>query len=570
MVYKLGKNSCPNRKCGSSDAFHWYGDEKGGHCFVCGWTIKSKDESEEEIEWDIMNFTEAEKNKLKAACSFNPKGFRGLREDTCKHFGVMHEYNERGQLAAQYYMMTTEGKFTGFKKRAIPKTFSALNLEGTAGVGQENDMFGQYRFEKSQSKTCVIVGGELDQLSAYQMLRDYQLTRNADYAPYAIVSPTVGETGCLKQIQKHYDFFNRFEKIIVCFDNDAQGAKGTEKIVKALPKGKIFLMDMELKDANEYLTQKRERDFIRAFFDAKPYTPSGVVGSTEILAQVQEAALMPRLSLPAYMATANKILGNGIRVKSIVNIVAGTSIGKTTLVNGMVKHWIFNSPYKVGVVTLEEDVPGYGELLLSEHVGRKLALIDDPIEKEAYLRRDDIVEKANDLFIAPDGTPRFYLVDDRGDFDSLPKKIEEMIISCGVQVVVIDPLSDALAGKSSEDQELFMAWQKQMKKSHDIIFVNIVHIRKAQNGQKDAGRGADIDESAMFGSSSISKSADINMMLSRDKYADDELERNTTRVVIPKNRGVGITGGAGEIYYDNKTHRLFAKEEWLKDHPVDF
>jgi hypothetical protein len=216
------------------------------------------------------------------------------------------------------------------------------------------------------------------------------------------------------------------------------------------------------------------------------------------------------------------------------------------------------------VVTIEADVPEYGELLLSEHIGRKLALIKDPQEKHDYLQKPEIVEKARELFTKESGDPRFYMIDDRGDFDSLQKKVEELIIRCGVQLIVIDPLSDVLAGLPPEEQELFMKWQSQMIKRYDVLFVNIIHLRKALAGQKDAGRGADVDESQMFGSSSISKKAHVNIMLSRNKYAEDDIERNTTKVSLAKARGTGKTGKAGEIYYEDKTHKLWNKEEWLK------
>jgi len=42
---KIGKNPCI--KCGSSDAYHHYGDGLGGFCFSCGFKILSDARKEE-------------------------------------------------------------------------------------------------------------------------------------------------------------------------------------------------------------------------------------------------------------------------------------------------------------------------------------------------------------------------------------------------------------------------------------------------------------------------------------------------------------------------------------------
>ena len=52
----------------------------------------------------------------------------------------------------------------------------------------------------------------------------------------AVVCSTLGEGGAWKQVQSRYEFFNQFEKIIVCMDADDAGKEGAEKICKVLPK----------------------------------------------------------------------------------------------------------------------------------------------------------------------------------------------------------------------------------------------------------------------------------------------------------------------------------------------
>lgn len=568
LVAKVACRSC--QKSGrdkSKDNFALY-DDGSGFCFSCGYTVRSKDFKEEEPEITFEGgalLTPKELEVFKENSTYKGKGFRGIRDATYEAFSVRHTYDTTtGQLVAQHYPCTTGYNLTGYKRRKLPKIFDSLKLVED-GVGQKCDLFGQINFRSaSNNKYLLVVGGEIDQLSAFQMLADDLKRRDKGYGPIAVVCSIIGEKGAWKQLQAQYEWVNKFERIVLCFDNDEAGREATELAVKVLPKGKAYIMDMELKDPNEYLAQGREQQFVSSFYASKLYTPAGIVSSNSIMKEMQSRALTPKVSLPEFLHTVQEMLCGGFNLKNIINVVAGTSIGKTTLVNACVRHWIFDSPYLVGVVTLEADVPEYGDLLLSEEIGRKIPSIKDPQEKHNLLHHPDVIAKAHNLFTREDGQPRFFLIDDRGDFDSLQKKIEELIIRCGVQLIVIDPLSDALAGMPPEEQELFMKWQKQTVKRYDVTFVNIIHIRKAVAGQKDAGRGTELDESQMFGSSSIAKSAHVNILLSRNKYADDDIEKNTTKVTIAKAQGTGKTGKAGEIYYEDKTHKLWDKEDWLK------
>jgi hypothetical protein len=139
-----------------------------------------------------------------------------------------------------------------------------------------------------------------------------------------------------------------------------------------------------------------------------------------------------------------------------------------------------------------------------------------------------------------------------------------------VKVIVLDVLSDVLDGLGTDEQALFMKWQKGMVKSHNVTFFNVSHIRKGPSGQS-ASNGGMPDEESMIGSSTIFKSAALNILLRRDKMAEDELSRNTTYAYLSKNRDNGLTGPCGEFIYDNDTHQLMNKTAWLaKQEPGSF
>lgn len=499
--------------------------------------------------------TAQQTEELKARTSLEGSGYRGIRDDVLKFFGVRTEYNENDEVHAVYYPCTTNGELTGWKPRVHPKSFG-----GSIGqTGNTCDLFGQFRF-KQGGKVCLIVGGEHDQLAAYQMLKDYYVSKGWDFEP-VVVSPTVGETGCQKQVAQHYKFLDSFTKVIIGLDNDEAGKKATEKLVSVLPKGKVFIANWSLKDPNEMLEKGREKQFLNDFYSAKAYVPVGIMASSDLYDKILQQASVEKTPFPPWMGKLNDMFVGGMPGNAIINIAADTGLGKTTLVNSMVEYWIFNSTYTVGVVSMELDSSQYGEALLGQYIHRKISLIADMDERLQFLKSDDIKDKANQLFLKEDGSPRFYLLDNRdGSVEDIQSAIEELVVSCGVKIIILDPLQDVLDGLSNEEQALFMKWAKGLIKSHGTTLCLINHMRKTPAGQS----GGD-HESNIMGSSTIIKSASANILLKRDKMSEDPIVRNTTEISVTKNRLYGITGPAGAVYYDNQTARLHNLDDWLNE-----
>jgi hypothetical protein len=480
--------------------------------------------------------------------------YRGIRPETNRKFGVRYAVDAEGNVLTQYCPITKGGELSGLKRRDHPKEFS-----GIAVTGAECDLFMQHKF-KSGGKYVVLTEGEIDALSAYQMLNDYNRSRGSDFET-AVVSATTGANS-YKQIAAQYKFFDSFDNIILCLDTDEAGQDAQEQIVKVLPKGKIKVMKLKFKDANEYLKRENARDFITAFYDAQPYVPLGVVGSGSLYDAVLNQALMKRIPFPKFMGELNIMFCGGIPLGHIINLAAGTGVGKTTFVNEIIYDWIFTSPHMLGIVSLELDKGQYGEALLSRHLSRKIALFSDEEARMRFLTSDEVKNKATELFMKDGSNHRFYVLDNRdGSVEEIQAAIEELIVACGCRVIVLDPLQDIMAGISIEKQEEFMQWMKGMIKSHKVSFILINHVRKSTSGS--ANTTGEFTEEDIQGSSTIIKSASANILLFRNKNHEDAVMRNTTRVMLPKNRITGITGPAGEIYYDNETHTLFNKAEFF-------
>lgn len=561
------KSQCPKcvEKGGdkSKDNLANYSDG-GKHCFSCGYHVHGDEayipSEEEDMLDDIKEMSVESKERIKQGTTHKVT-WRGIRPETNKFFGVTYECSQETGLPIKQFVPTTiDGGHVGYKTRVFPKDFS----HPVGEVGKQCDLIGSFRFVNG-GKYVVVCAGEVDFLSAFQMLRDYQVSKGngEKYDSVACVTPTVGESGCGKQIQGNYKFLDSFERIVVCFDSDAAGKAAVEKIVPLLPRGKVYIMTPRYKDCNDYLTKGKEREFVTDFYNAKKHTPAGIVASTEIYKEVVQRSLLERLPFPPFLEKLNKMLSGGITYGFIVNILAGSGSGKSCLINQCVTFWAKDCNILTGVVSLEADSAAYGENLLSQYAGNKLALISDKNEKHSVVTSEYMETKAKELFSYEDGSPRMYILDDRGDYSELQSKVEELITSFGVKVVVFDVISDVFAGLSIEEVDKQMKWQKNIVKQYNVILINISHTRKSGGGQKAASQGAFLTEEATIGSGTQYRSAGINISLQRNKTAEDDIERNTTQVYLLKSRDTGVTGLACEIFYENETHTLYDKEYYF-------
>ncbi len=573
---QTGKNPCYGcRKKGNDRAgnnYHHYGEGKGGYCHACGFTLLSDDEKERRgLEEDVyeeqeevstkLPITDEENERIKGYTGISGKGYRGLRDEITKYFGVRYEYDqETGEPIKQFIPVTKDYKLVGYKTRKFPKDFTSP----IGQTGKDCDLIGQFRFKDSNG-ILLIVGGEIKQLAAYQMFIDDQKKKGkTQYDPVSVVASSIGESGCAKQIANHYSWLCQFSKIVVCMDADDAGRAAAEEVCKVLPKGKAFVMSMRYKDPDEYIKQGKEDDFIKDFWKARQYTSAAIVDSDQIYEEIKQRALVDKLPFPPMLNKVNKALAGGVNYGYICSILAGSGSGKSSVINQCVSYWMKELDLNVGVLSLEAEAGEYGENLLSHYLGRKIALIQDRDERLAFVGSEEAEQAANSLFKREDGSSRLYLLDDRGDYTKLQEQIEELIIGCGCKIIVIDVISDIFSGKPIEYIDSWMGWQKKIVKEHQCIIFNVAHVRKSGSGEKSASSGAFLTEEQIIGSGTQYRSAGVNIALQRDKNNECPDIRNTTSVHILKSRSTGWTGLACELFYDSATHTLWDKEEYMK------
>lgn len=492
-------------------------------------------------------------------------GYRGVSDEIRKFFGHRAKYDKDGNLKAIYYPETEDWKLTGYKCRNLPKDFS----HGKVGLtGNRCQLAGQVKFKNYfNERDILIVGGEEDLPAAYQMLLDNQASRNSKgYAPTAVVSPTAGEGSAANQIRRQFDFFNRFENILIGMDNDEAGQAARDKIIECLPKEKVKIVYWTGKDPSNMLQNNSQKQFMSDFYNAKPLVTNGIITSNEVMDKVYEELDLEGIDLCPYMHRMQNMFPAGkLPQGRIVNLIGYTSCGKSSHMNSLVNYLIFNAPEKPGIVSLEATAGQYALDQISIYLGVNLVKDMTNAEIKEYLQREDVQEKINKLWTNEYGDPRWALLDERdGNIKQLEKQMDILVKKHGCRILVVDVLSDILRGSSSEYQEDHMTFQKNMVKS-GVTIINVLHARKPPNVGKD-GLPPKCTEYDALGSSTFVQSGAINIVINRNKMADNPIEKNTTYVELPKCRQ-GLTGPAGAWYYDVHTRQVYDRDDYFREHP---
>jgi len=581
--------NCP--ACGSKDNLALYvhetenGDIYSAYCFGgdCGSSFKHEQLLEEGIvkKEDVVDkesikkkqrqkITKEEQRALFAKTSYSGINqndatmYRNLKDEYLEFYRHRFERDAKGNIVCVYYPETEDGELQGYKTRVLPKIFGLKNIGKT---GLSNDLSGQHLFTKG--KNLLIVGGEEDKVAAYQMLREYQKSRDKDdYDAVAVVSPTCGEGSAAKQVAAQYDFCDNFENIIVMMDNDKAGHVASKEIAAVLPKEKVRIAFTSLKDPCEMLKQGKDKQFIANFYDAKPLVSTGIKTSKDADAEMEIELSRPKIPLPPFMNKLQELMCGGIPLGYIINLGAQTGGGKTSIVNEMIYYWIFNSPHKIGVVSLELTAGQYAIAMLSRHIGKKIQLIQDPKEAIAFVQQDWVKAKRKELMENEYGEERYTILDERdGSLESVKLQINKLIKKHDCKLIVLDPVNDLFEGSNLEQQTDFIKYLKLIIKD-GISVLNICHLTKGKTETDKEGnrKVRKLTEDDFAGVSNLVKSAGCNIFATRDKYAEDEYERNTTLVEVPKCRWTGKTGYGGEWFYEIETHTMYDKDDYFMKH----
>lgn len=517
----------PCDKCGSSDALAIYSNGTG-YCYSCSTYFKN-------IEGNMETAANVTTFNKPLELRGEPRAIveRGISLDAVKKYGVQVETRPNSNEPLRHYYPYTdnEGNRVGAKVRSLDqKGFRTL------GDMRNNTLFGQDLF-KNEGRYVTVVEGELDALAAYEMLG----------SKWPVVSVSKGAAGAVKDIKQNLEWLEGFESVVFCFDADEPGRQAALECAKIISPNKAKIVSLgDYKDACEYLMAGKGKAFVNDWWEAKTYRIAGIITLEDAWEEFKNRGTETIIPFPSSFGKLNEMMNGGIAEGEVTVIGALTSVGKTTYVNEIVYHLWKNTDRRVGCAFLEASNGEAIENLLSIHTGVNLALED---------RSNIDYEKLHGELIT-DG--RIVLLDHHGavSTDDLFIKLRSMVKANGCEVLIVDPLQAAVTSNSNDVVDDVMDRFLKLAKETDVSIIIVSHMRKP--AVKDAH---DVSEYDLKGSGSINQIAFNTVLLSRDKMAENDIARNSTKVQLVKCRRTGITGAAGWVYYDQYTGRLEEGED---------
>ena len=449
----------PCMTCGSSDGVAVYSDLHT-FCFVChAWTPPITDDQSQ------STFMHPPSTYKGQAVSLRN---RGISEKTCEKYKIYRDGN-----ILRFHYHNSDGQVIGAKTRTADKNFS---YEGQT----DGSFFGQHLWPNA-GKRIVITEGELDAASCHEI------------APtWPVVSLPNGAAAAKKSIQKNLQFLQGYEEIVLFFDNDEAGIKAAKEAANVLPPGKVSIARLDAhKDASEALQANDRQTLTRAFWDAKPYSPDGIVDAKTLLTEITKPATPNDLDYP-FQGLQSKL--HGIRYGELVTITAGSGIGKSSFCRELATS-LLQTGERVGYLALEESNRRTALGLMSAALGKSLHLGE---------------HEAKELIDAYDATIanwNLYLFDGFGSYDPdvIYNRIEYLASGLDCKVIFLDHLSILLSGLDGDERRMIdttMTKLRSLVERTGVSLFLVSHLRRTTQ-DKNHEEGARVTLGQLRGSAAI-------------------------------------------------------------------
>jgi twinkle protein len=530
--------SCPSDDCGSSDAFAYKEGDEWGHCFSCGKNFKRLDNNPK-VKRKMATKKEANTTRysVEEIQEFEVRGFeeRQIRRNISEYFGVRVQYNEDKTIKSHFYPYTKKGAIVGYKERQLPKSFF---IHGDA-KGKDLEMFGQN--VASGSKQLIITEGELDAMAIAQA----QYKKYQKFFPVVSI-PSASTTNILLEQR---EFLRRFEKIVLCFDQDEPGQNAVKEAAKIIGFDKVLVAKLPEKDASDVLVRRGADELMNCIFNASAYVPGGIVHGEQVWTEFQKRRSIASVSYPDCLQGINEKT-KGMRTGEIALFTSGTGSGKSTVIKEIILDLLEKTTTNIGLVSLEESVGDTAEKFIGMKLKRNLS--------EGDVSEEDAYKAWKEVF----GDGRLMMLDHQGSVsdESLTDKIEHLAL-LGCKYIVLDHITIAVSegadGKTGNEAiDSVMSALLKIVKKHDVWLGVISHLRKTANNQKPFEEGHLPSMDDIKGSGSIKQISFDIIGFARNMIAEDVTERNTIKFRVLKCRFTGNTGNAGSSVYNPKTQRL--------------
>jgi twinkle protein len=474
-------------------------------------------------------------NKAKSNFIFSDIPDRKIALATCKKYSVT--VMKTGTLIDQhmymYYDSNSNHIASKFRRTSDKQFWSEGNLS-------ECGLFGQHIFGQG-GKFITICEGEIDAMSAYELMG----------SKWPAVSIKNGAASALKNCKQSLEYLNKFDTVVLCFDNDKQGKEAAQQVAKLFEPNKCKIMDLELKDANEYLKMGQREKFTQSWWSARTYTPAGIINLADLGASLYDEAVNQTCPYP-WSGLNEKTYG--MRTGELVTFTSGAGMGKSSVMRELMHHIMKNTEDNIGVLALEENTRNTAFNIMSVEANARLYINE--------IRKQYTQEQLSAWQDSTIGSGRFFAFDHFGSMenDEILSRIRYMAKALDCKWVFLDHLSILVSGQEDNGDErksidILMTKLRQLVEETGIALLLVSHLRRP-SGDNGHENGREVTLSHLRGSASIAHLSDSVIALERNQQADDAIEANTTTIRVLKNRYTGDTGVATHLHYDNVTGRM--------------
>ena len=449
--------------------------------------------------------------------------YRGIQPRTMETFSCKTYFDVNGNPTKHVYVYPDGGT----KTRTFPKEFHVKNFKS-------DSLFGMNLFPAGSAEAVTITEGELDAMSAYQMLG----------SKYPVVS-LPSATPSRKLLENAKDWLGSFKKIYLSLDSDDKADKFATSLMHLFP-GRVYKVPHDkYKDANDFLQAGAGELYRKAWWSSGLYTPENIYATEEkfleLLHDTPDHTFVPT----GIVSLDQKILG--LMQGHFTVIKAPTGIGKSEFMRYLEYNFIKNhKEVRFATWHLEEtklrSLLGVVSYYLNDNLTRK-----DLIKEK---RRMEDVEDAIRYITHNTGYMQFHL--DDANADDLVEQIRVLTQVYGCQYVFFEPIQDVVTVSNEDSKESILA-DLSVKLSKLAADLNVGIVTIAHTNENGDPKYCKM----------IAQRASVIIDLDRDKDADNLLDKNTTKLVVKKNRPCGFEGEAGELLFDSETFTLSEKDGWL-------
>ena len=330
----------------------------------------------------------------------------------------------------------------------------------------------------------------------------------------------------------------------MCFDNDSAGETATDAVMSIIRKGQAYRVQLQYKDANEYLTNHTDnleasRLFKSDFEKAKQADYDGIVSQEQVAKWLLEemsgkSSVYEGIGLTGIPALDELFT---MRRSEVTTVFADPSVGKSSAVRWIVKNLI-QQKKQVLILALEETPREWLTKVAGMLLGRPIigCLGESKVSEE----------QAKDLAEVVSKYARVSTVNGSVSVDELKTLIEYSVRADGTELVVLDNITAACADDAQVSTRLSQTLATLLQLSKEFSHHTLVVSHTKRRESKDRKVAPSMFDG--FGSGSIERFSHNVISLARDVQNDDQ----TITIRIVKQRATGKLGEC-ELTYIPKT-----------------